>query len=148
MTSLLYRSKLKIFWHIKETSGDINQACTNLISESPLRPGVEVTRLGLPRGFRGVLSSLLSRLKRLGVIWDKKKNDKSAHIILLRTCMCSWACFAREFYGTCDGERPVSFCDVRFPSTNPKLALPWFVFNAKKITKKWHVTCVQDQTAQ
>lgn len=138
ITPLLYWSKLTINGHTKETLGAVNDTCTNLISESPLRPGVEVTRLGLPRGFRGVLSSLLSTLGRLGVVWNEKQHVSTQYFIdvFLRL-------FCLRIYGTCDGERPVSFCDVRFPSTNPKLALPWLVFKAKKIKREkqcmWHV---------
>lgn len=39
-----------------------------LFSDSPLREGVEVTLLGLLRGLRGIVSSLLSTLGRLGVV--------------------------------------------------------------------------------
>lgn len=77
----------------------------------------------------------------LDVLGWSEKNKMSQHTIFHkelspRELIC-------EF--TCDGERPVSFCDVRFPSTNPKLALPWFVFTAIKIANRhntqrlWHV---------
>lgn len=45
---------------------------THLFSDNPLRTGVDVTLLGLPRGFRGVLSSLLSKLDLRGVIFTHK----------------------------------------------------------------------------
>lgn len=57
---------------------------TNLFSDKPLRTGVDVTLLGLPRGFRGVLSSLLSKLDRRGVTLNLqgKKNKINQQVIM------------------------------------------------------------------
>lgn len=47
----------------------ITATTSYLFSESPVRVGVEAALLGLPRGFRGVVSSRPSALCRLGVVW-------------------------------------------------------------------------------
>lgn len=47
----------------------IANGASYLFSESPVRVGVEVALLGLPRGFRCVESSRPSALCRLGVVW-------------------------------------------------------------------------------
>lgn len=53
------------------------ESITNLFSDKPPRTGVDVTLLGLPRGFRGVLSSLLSKLDLRGVILRINKKRKT-----------------------------------------------------------------------
>lgn len=45
-----------------------------LVSDSPLRAGVEVTLLGLPRGLRVIVSSLLSTMGRLGVVLRQRQS--------------------------------------------------------------------------